>query len=136
MHKSPLQTYKESCFTYNKLDHSKLLPIFYFSCMAIESSFTANVSPPHACSISLTRKCHSLNSTSSSITMKKHYCRYSQPLNALRCLRRPRGRVDLVKPMMRSSIRPSLHIFLLSKKRITCIFIFNKKSHYLYKIIK
>jgi hypothetical protein len=85
MHKSPLQTYKESSFTYNKLYHSELLPIFYFSCMAIESTFTAYISPPHTCSISQAGKCHCLNSTSTSITMKKHYSRYGQPLNTLRC---------------------------------------------------
>jgi serine/threonine protein kinase len=134
VHKSPQQTYKESSFTNNKLHHSKMLSIYNFRCVAVKGTFTTNVTPPYTCSVSQTGKCQGLNSTCSCITMEKHYSRNSLKQDTQSGLRRPWARVNLVKAVMRSSIRSALHIFLLCKKRrITIIFIFNKKSHYFNK---
>jgi hypothetical protein len=137
VHKSPQQTYKESSFTNNKLYHSKMLSVYNFCSMAAKGSFTTYVTPPHTCSVSQTGKCLCLNSTCSSITMEKHYSRNSLKQDTLSSQCRPRGRVHQMEAMVRNSISSTLHIFLLCKKRrITSIFIFNKKSHYLNKKLK
>jgi hypothetical protein len=136
VHKCPLQTYKEHCFTYNKLKHSKLLSSSYFSSVAIKYPLTSYITPPLACSISKTRKCQSLNSTCTRILVKKKNQRNSQPQDTKSSLRRPWAGINLVKSMMRPVIYSCLHIFLLCKKSISCIFIFNKKSHCVIKIKK
>jgi serine/threonine protein kinase len=134
VHKSPQQTYKESSFTNNKLYHSEMLSIYYFRCVAVKGSFTTNVTPPHTCSVSQTGECLSLNSTCSCITVEKHNSRNSLKQDTLCSLCWPGARINLVKPVVRSSISSTLHIFLLCKeRRITSIFIFNKKSHYFNK---
>lgn len=136
MHKCPLQTNKKDCFTNNKKKHSKLLSSCNFSSMAIQYSFTSYITPPLTCSISKARQCQSLNCTCTRILMKKKNQRNSQPQDTKSSLGRPWTWIYDMVSMMRPRINSCLHFFLLSKKNISCIFIFNKKSHCLIKIKK
>jgi hypothetical protein len=129
MHECPLQPNKESSFTNNKQNHTKLLSIFNLCSMAVKDPFTRHISPPQASYISQTGKCQSQKSTSTRVLMKECNQRNSQKLNTQCSQCRPRTGVNLVVPMMRHSIYSSLHITFLHKK-VTCIFIFHKKSHY------
>jgi hypothetical protein len=132
VHKRPLLSGEKNRLANNEEYHPETQPSCHFPCMIVKRTFTSYISPPLACSVSKARERLNQNSSSTRVLMKKKNQRNGQPQNAKCSQCRPRARVYLMIPVVRSRISSSVHTFLFCNKRSSCIFISNKKSHYLY----